>query len=190
MVHTSITRDLQDQAALHSLGLLDAEQAAEFEIHVSSCDVCRSEVRRFEEAAVEFALASAAEPPAELRSRVLAAIEDQPRDEVAIIRKEQARWAETPFPGVTTQALYTDPATSNITQLVRLLPGAHYPPHHHMADEQCYVIEGDVKIGEDLFHAGDFTVATSGSNHGGVTTRHGCLLLIVASPYDKVLASA
>lgn len=190
MPHSSIPPDLQDLAALHSLGLLPGDESAELERHLAECEVCRSEAQNFERAVVDLVWASSLEPPTELRSRVLAAIE-QPLDApIRILRSGQDSWLETPFPGVLAKALYQDPATRNVTQLIRLAPGAHYPPHRHFADEQCYVIEGDLRIGEDVFGAGDFTVAASGTDHGGVSSRNGCLLLIVASPDNQVLESA
>src|SRR5215467_3784780 len=65
---------------LHSLSgayALDAlEPGAErdrFTRHLSRCQSCASEVRGYREVATAMAFAAAAEPPAELRDRVLAA---------------------------------------------------------------------------------------------------------------------
>jgi anti-sigma-K factor RskA len=65
---------------LHSLSgayALDALQAGaeqdRFVRHLSRCQSCASEVRGFREVATAMAFAAAAEPPAELRGRVLAA---------------------------------------------------------------------------------------------------------------------
>lgn len=185
--HQHIDDELGEQAALYSLGLLEPELSAVFEEHVTACAVCRDEVRACDEAASQLAFAAEREPPAYLRERVLASIQDPP-DAISIVRKDQGDWMRTPFPGVSVKPLYVDPRSQLVTQLVRLAPGARYPSHRHAAPEQCYVVEGDVRIGEDVFGAGDFSLAATKSTHGVVSSVNGCLLVIIASPANEIFA--
>jgi anti-sigma factor ChrR (cupin superfamily) len=187
MQHQAINDELRAQAALYSLGVLEPELCGAFEQHIKACAVCRAEVRAFHEIGAQLALSAAMEPPAHLRDRVLEAIQDAP-DDILIVRANERGWVDTPFRGVRVKALYEDPQSRLVTQLVRLAPGARYPSHRHAAPEQCYVVEGDVKIGGDVFSAGDFSLASAHSLHGEVSSVHGCLLVIVASPDNEVYA--
>ena len=185
MQHHSVNDELREQAALYSLGMLEPELSEIFERHVKTCEVCRAEVRAFDEIGTELAVSAATEPPAHLRDRVLAAIRDSP-DAISIMRAGEGGWVKTPIPGVSVKPLYRDPVSRLVTQLVRLAPGAQLPSHRHAAPEQCYVVEGDVKIGKDRFGPGDFSLAPAQSLHGVVSTVGGCLLVIIGSPENEV----
>ena len=81
-----------------------------------------------------------------------------------------------------------DPSTGNVTQLIRMTAGAIYPPHRHFGLEHCYVLEGDLVFDDHTLHAGDYEVASGNSDHSPVTTKHGCLLLIMNNQRDQLLA--
>lgn len=92
MRHTRLDEEATGQAALYALGALDGEEARAFERHVEGCETCAAELREFLCVAADLALAVApAEPPAEVRSRLLALVaegeaaveESQPADEAA-----------------------------------------------------------------------------------------------------------
>ena len=82
--HHSISDELREQAALYSLGLLEPELSVVYKEHVTACALCRDEVRAFDEAASELAFDAEIEPPAYLRARVLASIQDPP-DAISIV---------------------------------------------------------------------------------------------------------
>lgn len=60
----------------------------------------------------------------------------------------------------------------------RLQPGGIIPPHSHHNDEECLVLEGDIRIGDHTLFAGDFNIMKKGSNHGPITTVGGALLYL------------
>ena len=74
MTHTTADEELEGQAALYALGALDAEEARAFESHLEGgCAACEAELREFESVVADLAFAApAAEPPAGVRSRLLA----------------------------------------------------------------------------------------------------------------------
>ena len=72
--------------------------------------------------------------------------------------------------------------------LVRVAPGTVYPPHEHTGAEECYVIEGDLRVEGRVLRAGDYQYAPAGSSHAEQTTEGGCLLLIGASLADFAAA--
>jgi anti-sigma factor RsiW len=47
--HLASNDEIRERAALHSLGLLDPSESAEFESYLKGCDVCAAEVRAFAE---------------------------------------------------------------------------------------------------------------------------------------------
>jgi anti-sigma factor RsiW len=64
--------DTHDLVAPYALDALTAEERAEFERHLETCDRCRDELRELQETAASLAWASAGpEPPGELRGRIL-----------------------------------------------------------------------------------------------------------------------
>lgn len=67
------SHEWQEQAAPYALGTLSGEERRAFEAHLAGCDACRADVRAFSEVTAVLAHAApAAEPPRELRDRVLA----------------------------------------------------------------------------------------------------------------------
>jgi len=66
-------RDLHALAGAYALDALDDAERDRFERHLRRCQACQNEVRGFAATATALGLAAAAEPPAGLRERVLAA---------------------------------------------------------------------------------------------------------------------
>jgi hypothetical protein len=68
-------QDLHTLTGAYALDALDqGSEQARFARHLDRCQSCASEVRGFREVATSMAVASSAEPPPELRDRVLAAV--------------------------------------------------------------------------------------------------------------------
>ncbi len=72
-------RDPHSLAGPYALDALDAGERDRFERHLRRCSACDDEVRRMKQAATALAMAAAAEPPAGLRERVLAAVAVTPQ---------------------------------------------------------------------------------------------------------------
>ena len=66
-------RDLHALAGAYALNALDGAERDRFERHLRGCRACESEVRGFAATAAALAMATATEPPPELKQRVLAA---------------------------------------------------------------------------------------------------------------------
>lgn len=123
---------------------------------------------------------SAKAPPPELKARLMASILPRvPVVEEGIVRPWQGTWMDTGYPGVQARRLFVDRATGECAVMVRMSPGAVYPAHHHIGNEHCYVIEGDVSSEGRTMHAGDYAIAPKDSDHEGVSTTNGCLLFFV-----------
>ncbi len=189
MVHKQPTDEIRAVAALYSLGALPEPEAREFEEHLSGgCQVCRQELAAFEAAAagLPFGLAEA-QPPDGLRDRLLRRIE-QSDPSFKVVRRSEGKWTDTPFPGVSFKTLHFDPETAMFTSLLRLLPGASYPAHRHTAAEECLVLEGDARLDDIVLGPGDYNRNEAFTKHRRVSSEGGCLLLIIASSRDELLA--
>ena len=176
----------KDRASLYSLGLLDRDESAAFELHVDTCPACAEEVREAGKLAVGLAQSlPVSTPPTSLRQRVLneAVL---PRGVLALVRGKQIHWQETPFQGVFVSRLYEDSVRGELTSLVKMVPGAKYPSHNHAGLEHCYVLEGDLEFDDHTLNAGDYSAGGPGKDHGAATTKNGCLLFIIHNSHDQV----
>ena len=97
-------------------------------------------------------------------------------------------WEETSLAGISVKKLHVDAEQDRVTMLVRMAPGTSYPAHRHGGAEECYVLEGDLRVSDSLhMHANDFQRVEAGSVHREQSTDDGCLLLIVSSLSDELL---
>lgn len=192
--HQAITEEIREQAALYALGMLDPEQARVFSEHLAGgCEICKSEWRAFHETAARLPAAlPIAGPPLGLRAAVLTQFKTETSEAkeapLHVVRSDEGAWEPTGVDGVSVKKLDADPQHDRATFLVRMAPGASYPGHRHAGVEQCYVLEGDLHFGDLAFYAGDYQSAAARSTHSISYTVNGCLLLIVSSPHDEVIA--
>jgi hypothetical protein len=88
-----------------------------------------------------------------------------------------AKGWETLAPGVERKVLWTSATAQSC--MMRLAPGACVSGHAHPIDEECVVLEGTLRIGQDIvLHAGDFHMGRKGSVHGDATTETGALVYL------------
>jgi anti-sigma factor ChrR (cupin superfamily) len=179
---------IHDLAQLYSLGLLEHDQASVFEKHLESgCSLCESELRLFTETTAQIAESvHQVTPPPALREKLLRRI--APLPDRVISRANELEWQPLPFPGITAKRLFLDPVSGNITTLVRMAPGSTYPAHHHAGIEHLYMLEGDLAFRDHTLHAGDYEVSIPTSDHSPVTTKTGCLVLILHHQQDRLYA--
>lgn len=102
-------------------------------------------------------------------------------------RENEGDWEATAVPGVEVKKLFVDQQRRYTTMLVRMAAGTAYPGHRHAGFEECYVLLGDLHVGDNVLHAGDYQRAEGGSIHGVQSTARGCLLFIVSSLEDELL---
>ncbi|MGB3441136.1 MAG: anti-sigma factor [Actinophytocola sp.] len=83
------TADIHSLTGAYALNAVSGPEREEFERHLSECDSCAQEVRELQETATRLALAAAADPPPELRSRVLG--------QIRTVRQESPQTTVTPL---------------------------------------------------------------------------------------------
>uniref|UniRef100_UPI003FD82AE3 RskA family anti-sigma factor n=1 Tax=Nonomuraea rhizosphaerae TaxID=2665663 RepID=UPI003FD82AE3 len=74
-----MSHELHTLSGAYAVHALPDSDGALFEKHLRDCAACAAEVRRLRETAARLALAVAEPPPAELRGRVLAAVDRTPQ---------------------------------------------------------------------------------------------------------------
>ena len=91
--------DLHHLSGAYALDALDAEEREAFEAHFPSCEICRREVEQFQATAAMLAAATEAEPPADLRARVLADVSRTRQVSPLVPEPGRPGWAATEGPG-------------------------------------------------------------------------------------------
>lgn len=113
---------------------------------------------------------------------------DDSAAEMLVRRSDAQDWEPTPIAGIAIRRLSVDRARNQTTMLIRMAPGTAYPRHIHDGPEECYVLQGDLEVGDLVLHAGDYQRVAPGSTHAVQRTRGGCLLLIMSSLTDELVA--
>ncbi|MCG3120859.1 MAG: hypothetical protein ALAOOOJD_03754 [bacterium] len=200
------------------LGALEQQEEQQLLAHLAAgCTDCNKAIAATARVmhALPWALLSPADspvelvaPPAALKQRLLNSIkEDKTSEEgspqvwkswaenaaplagLLTVHAHEGTWENIGISDIKVKRLFVDQAHDSVTMLVRMPPGAAYPSHRHSGTEQCYVLEGDLHVGDLVFHAGDYQCSDSNSIHGVQHTKAGCLLLIVSSLHDEILAA-
>jgi len=187
----AVTRDeYLELAPLYAAGALDPAAAAGFEAHLrSGCAACAAELRAVEETVADLAFALPPhQPRAGLRTRLMDRIAPPPQNSLSVlVRANQVEWRSAGVPGVMMKTLFVDKVTGSVTSLLKVAPGAVYPAHRHAGLEHTYVIDGDVVFNDHELDTGDYEVAMATTAHSSVTTKEGCLILLINNQRDEII---
>jgi len=201
--------DPNDLAALYLVGALELPRRRQVEGAMRAGDAALVDAFRSLEGGSLALAALAAEvtPPPSLRARTLSAISsadhpsaqnpghqvwrdwgsDAAPDGIFTLRTDEGAWEDTGVAGVQVRRLFVDREANRMTAMFKMAPGTSYPEHHHDGHEECYVLHGDLHVGDDLImHAGDYQRAESGSPHARQWTSGGCVLLVSTSLSDEM----
>ena len=63
----------------------------------------------------------------------------------------------------------------------------HATPDGDTLREECVVLSGDLRFGDEVMRAGDYQVAEAGSTHQVLTTREGCTLFVISATDNVIL---
>jgi hypothetical protein len=90
-------------------------------------------------------------------------------------RERQAQWE--PFaPGIRRRLLWQ--AGEACAFIARAQAGAAVPPHDHLHDEECLMLEGELFAGDILLREGELQIAPAARHHGLVQAATDCLVYI------------
>ena len=111
-----------------------------------------------------------------LRDRILERIRDPAPEGTSTLRAGEGEWVA--LNELAQIRMLRQDESGVRTMLVRMLPGGVIDAHAHTREEECFVIEGEVEIGDHRLRSGDMHVARSGTTHQRLLSRTGALLLV------------
>lgn len=88
---------------------------------------------------------------------------------------DPAGW-EPVAPGITRKLLHVDGHYQSY--FCRLEAGADCTGHHHLRDEECMILQGELFLGDLLLLAGDYQLAPAGTEHPRISSDRGALLFV------------
>jgi len=169
---------------------LPASDLAAAEAHIASCPDCRRELESLRAVVDRFAawpgdvLRPTASLTERLAQRIAAETGKQP------VLPPAPHWAEPEWeevaPGIECKLLATDTERHRVSMLVRLAPGASYPPHTHAGTEELHLLDGELWIDERKLLPGDYNYGAPGAGDDRVWTETGCTCVLVTSTKDPL----
>ena len=171
------------QAAEYVLGTLDGPSRAAMERVLGEDAEMRARVAAWQARLAPLEEAQPGiEPPARLWDALQAAIgpADSEAPPLTVVRADQRQWRAL-APGIDWLPLHRAPDQGWHTFLIRFAPGARLPPHRHAFPEECILLEGDLRIGDDRFGVGDYVIAPAGSRHPRVVSDGGAIAYLRAA---------
>ena len=189
-------KEIQELSASYALGVLDSKDAKDFaEVLKGKDKDALSEFQSFRDVVNRLGYAvNSLSPPGGLRRRLFGKIkvarksiqQTKGRTGFLYVYSKDGSWDEV-AKGVKVKNLFVDDDRKYSTVLVQMGPGARFPSHRHRETEECYIISGDLHMGGEVFHKGDYIRAESGSVHKGIYTKNGCTLLVMSSLQNEML---
>lgn len=179
-----------ERVALYALRALPPAETADFEAHLPTCPECQREMRALSSLVDAFASwpMDVLRPPDALWERVAHRIEDEAGGKPTSATGKQHSeppW-ESVAPGIACKMLATDSARHRISMLVRLAPGAAYPPHVHAGMEELHLLYGELWIDDQKLTPGDYHRAEAGTSDRRVWSETGCTCVLMTSTRDAL----
>jgi quercetin dioxygenase-like cupin family protein len=179
-----------EQVPLYALALLPAGEVAEVEAHIHGCLDCQREL-----ASCKPVLDSLAEWPTDILrpapslwgrlARRVTSDEATLQSLAAAPPPELPEWANA-APGISCKVLAIDEERKRLTMLVRLAPGAAYPPHTHAGTEELHLLDGELWIEDRKLLPGDYNRAEAGTADKRVWSETGCTCVLITSAEDSL----
>jgi anti-sigma factor ChrR (cupin superfamily) len=184
-------REHLEALSLYAVGALSASEAAIVEARIAACLECRQEIEALGQVVGSFPAwpADVVRPPASLRGRLAQRIATDTGGEPLLTPPPDAseqEWANV-APGIACQLLAADPDRSSVSMLVRLAPGADYPPHRHAGVEELYLLDGELMVDDKKLYPGDYLRSEPGTMDRRVWSETGCTCLLMTSTQDELL---
>ena len=168
-----------ERASAYVLGTLDHAGRESCRLRAIEDKAFAALVSAWEMRLAPLALREEAAVPAGLLEAIEARIADAGVElpGTVTVRAGSGDWIDV-SPGLKIKMMNRIEALNRETFMAWLQPGAEYVDHDHDQDEEIYMIEGDLIIGDVVLKAGDFHVARAGRHHPVHRTTAGCLCII------------
>jgi anti-sigma factor ChrR (cupin superfamily) len=180
--------DYSETTSAYALQALPADERAQAEAHIASCPPCQSELEDLRAVVRLFASwpTDVVRPTKSLRERLAEGIADETGAEIVL--PDQSQWSEPPWEkvalGIECKLLAADEDRHRVSMLVRLEPGASYPPHTHAGVEELHLLDGELWIDGRKLVPGDYNYGAPGDGDDSVWSETGCTCVLVTSTRD------
>jgi len=167
---------------------LTSSEASVAEAHIASCSDCQREVESLRPVLNRFVSwpTDVLRPTTSLQTRLALRIAEVTGDQPVLPLEPQ--WSEPEWeqvaPGIECKLLATDTERHRVSMLVRLAPGASYPPHTHAGVEELHLLDGELWIDERKLFPGDYNYGAPGTGDERVWSETGCTCVLVTSTKD------
>lgn len=158
--------------------------------HLGTCFECRKELESFQVVVSSCAAwpTDLLRPSQSLWGRLIRRIAQDTHPDIPVRQPSSWRepgWTEVAT-GVCCKLLVADTVHDLISMLVRLAPGAEYPPHSHAGTEELHLLHGELWINDRRLYAGDYNRAEAGTVDRRVWSQTGCTCVLITSTKDAL----
>jgi hypothetical protein len=181
--------DHQDLVSLYLLQALPAGERREAEATIAACAECREEMHALGPIIGAFVSwpTDVLRPTTSLWERLAQRIGVETGTAAAPEPPPvpAAGWEEA-APGISYKILERDTERERVSMLVRLAPGAAYPPHRHAGLEELYLLDGELFIDGRKLYPGDYNRSEVGTADQHVWSETGCTCVLLTSTLDSL----
>jgi anti-sigma factor ChrR (cupin superfamily) len=177
-----------DQVCAYAMHTLAPAEISAVEAHLAVCSQCREELAGLRPVVDSFAAwpRDLLRPAPWLQRRLASRIAADTG--AAFVLPQARQWTEPEWeqvaPGIECKLLADDAERHIISMLVRLAPGAEYPPHSHAGTEELHLLDGELWIDERKLYPGDYNRAHIGTGDKRVWSETGCTCVLITSTRD------
>jgi anti-sigma factor ChrR (cupin superfamily) len=191
---TTFTRNPCAQSEItcaYAAQALAPSEVAAAEAHIASCRDCRRELESLRPVVDRFVSwpTDVLRPAASLQERLALRIAEETGN--APVPPPAQQWSEPEWeqvaPGIECKLLASDTERQRVSMLVRLAPGASYPPHTHAGAEELHLLDGELWINGRKLVPGDYNYGEPGALDESVWSETGCTCVLVTSTEDALL---
>jgi anti-sigma factor ChrR (cupin superfamily) len=167
---------------------LAPSEVSEAEAHIASCLECQRELESLRPVIDRFVSwpADVLRPTTSLQARLARRIAEETGKQPVL--PAGRRWSEPDWeqvaPGIECKLLATDTERHRVSMLVRLAPGASYPPHTHFGVEELHLLDGELWIDARKLVPGDYNYGAPGAGDDRVWSETGCTCVLITSTKD------
>jgi len=185
-------QDHSDLVLQYALQALPSSDVRGVEAQISACADCRQEMEALRPIIDSFVswpidvLRPSASLWGRLGQRIAAETGGAPVVPVVPPRWAEPEWNEV-APGISCKVLATDTEKNRVSMMVRLAPGADYPPHRHHDVEELHLLHGELIVDDTKLHPGYYRRAEADSVDHRVWSETGCTCVLLTSIHDAFL---
>ena len=167
---------------------LPASEVAAAEAHIATCRQCQLELESLRPAVDRLVSwpTDVLRPTTSLQERLALRIAGDTGKEP--VMPPARSWREPEWeqvaPGIECKLLATDAEKHRVSMLVRLAPGASYPPHTHAGIEELHLLDGELWIDDRKLLPGDYNYGEPGKGDDLVWSETGCTCVLITSIHD------